>query len=159
MSPSGSGRGAAVWALAGVAALFGSAVLRLGGRGVETMLGGLAPLQWAVLAALTVFMVYTEGVLTFQRRWVPKLIERARVVRRERLWLKLLAPLYGMALVGGPPARNLRAWLGTMAIVGAIIAVRALPDPWRGVVDFAVAAALGWGLVCIARRARDALEG
>ncbi len=157
----GSGRrsAAAAWTLLGVSGLFASAVFRLGGRGVDTILNGLAPVQWAVLAALTFFMVYTEGVLTFQRRWVPKLIDRARAIRDEPILLQLLAPLYGLSLVGGPAKRVLRGWLGTTAIVVAVVAVRALPDPWRGVVDFAVAAALGWGLVCIARQAPRAIRG
>ncbi len=138
--------------------LFASAVVRLGGRGVETILAGLAPLEWTILTVLTLFMVYTEGVLAFQRRWVPKLVGRAREVRRQPILLQLLGPLYGLALVGGPAKRLLRGWIGTAAIVAAILAVRALPDPWRGVVDFAVAAALAWGLVCIARRLPEALS-
>ena len=150
---------AAAWTLVGVSGLFASAVLRLGGRGVETILAGLGPLEWTILTALTLLMVYMEGVLTFQRRWVPKLIDRARAVRGEPFLLQLLAPLYGLSLIGGPAKRVLRGWLGTAAIVGAVLAVRALPDPWRGVVDFAVASALGWGLVCIARRAPEAIRG
>ena len=63
-----------------------------------------------------------------------------------------------MSLVGGPAKRIIRAWLGTAAIVVAVVAVRALPDPWRGVVDFAVAAALGWGLACIVRRAPEVIR-
>ena len=118
---------AAAWTLVGVSGLFASAVLRLGGRGVETILDGLGPLEWTILTALTLFMVYMEGVLTFQRRWVPKLIERARAVRGEPILLQLLAPLYGLSLVGGPAKRVLRGWLGTVAIVGAVLAVRALP--------------------------------
>ena len=119
----GTGAGAALWALVGVAGLFASAVFRLGGRGIDTVLAGLTSFEWAALTALTLFMVYTEGILAFQRKWVPKLIERARAVRRERLWLQLLAPLYGMALVGGPPQRRVRAWLGTLAIVAMTAAL------------------------------------
>lgn len=155
----GSGALAVGWTLVGVAGLFTSAVVRLGGRGVDTILGGLQPLEWVTLTALTFVMVYGEGVLTFQRRWVPKLIDRARSIRREGPVLKLLAPLYGLSLVGAPGKRVLRAWLGTTAIVVAVLLVRALPDPWRGLVDFAVAAALGWGLLCIARRAPEAFRG
>lgn len=149
---------AVLWALAGVAALFGSAVFRLGGRGIETIVGGLAPVQWVALTVLTFVMVYGEGVVALQRRWVPKLIERARALRDERFGLQLLAPLYGLSLVGAPAPRLIRAWLGTGAIVTAILIVRSLPDPWRGIVDFAVAAALGWGLVSIARRAPHAFR-
>lgn len=153
-----SGDIAVLWALAGVAALFGSAVFRLGGRGIETIVHGLAPLQWVALTVLTFVMVYGEGVVALQRRWVPKLIERARALRDERFGLQLLAPLYGLSLVGAPAPRLIRAWLGTTAIVTAILIVRSLPDPWRGIIDFSVAAALGWGLVSIARRAPHAFR-
>jgi hypothetical protein len=152
------GNVAVLWALAGVAALFASAVIRLGGRGIETIVDGLAPIQWAALAVLTFIMVYGEGVVALQGRWVPRLIERARTVRDERFGLQLLAPLYGMSLVGAPASRLLRAWLGTAAIVAAILVVRSLPDPWRGIVDFSVAAALGWGLLSIAVLAPDAFR-
>lgn len=155
---SGTGRAAAAWTLTGVAALFTSAVLRLGSRGVETIFAGLAPAEWAALVGLTIFFVYTEGIMTFQKRWVPKLVDRARGVRTEPWWLKLLAPLYGMSLVGAPAGRVLRAWIGTALIVLAIVLVRSLPEPWRGIVDFAVAAALGWGLVSIALQGGRALR-
>ncbi len=152
------GNMAVLWALAGVAGLFASAVIRLGGRGIETIVGGLAPVQWVALAVLTLVMVYGEGVVALQRRWVPRLIERARALRGERFGLQLLAPLYGLSLVGAPLPRLARAWLGTAAIVTAILIVRSLPDPWRGIVDFSVAAALGWGLISIALRAPRAFR-
>jgi hypothetical protein len=145
--------------LAGVAGLFTSAVLRLGGRGVATITDGLAPAHWAVLVALTAVMVYGEGIKALQRRWVPRLIERARALRTERFWLQLLAPLYGLSLIGAPPARLARAWLGTSAIVTAVIVVRGLPEPWRGIIDFAVASALAWGLISLLVRAPGALRG
>lgn len=153
------GRVAAVWALVGVSGLFGAAVFRLGRRGVDTIVGGLTPTYWGVLLALTCVMVYGEGILALQRRWVPKLIERARAVRGEPLWLQMLGPLYGLSLVGAPPKRVLRAWLGTSAIVAAVLIVRSLPEPWRGIVDFAVASALGWGLLMIVVNAPRAFRG
>lgn len=152
------GRGAAAWALFGVSALFASAVYRLGGRGVHTIFGGLGALQWTALVVLTGVFVYGEGVMALQRKWVPKLIDRARAIRSEPALLQLLGPLYGMALVGGPLKRALRAWLGTLAIVTAIVIVRNFPEPWRGIVDFAVASALAWGLVSIVRSAPKAFE-
>lgn len=150
---------AVAWALVGVSALFSFAVLRLGGRGVRTILEGLAPGQWLVLVLLTFAFVYGEGVISLQRRWVPRLIERARSLRSERPALQFLGPLYGLSLVGAPAKSLLRAWLGTLAIVTAVLTVRTFPDPWRGIVDFAVASALVWGLLSIAWRAPRAFRG
>jgi hypothetical protein len=153
------GRAASLWTLLGVGLLFASAVFRLGLRGLTTIAGGLGPAEWILLALLTVTMVYSEGVMALQRRWVPRLIERARQLRAEpSLVLRLLAPLYGLSLVGAPGGRMLRAWGGTFAIVCAVLLVRALPEPWRGIVDFAVASALAWGLVSIVRCAPGAFR-
>ncbi len=141
------------WTLIGVAALFTSAIYRLGTRGVATIQAGLGWGEWLVLVLLTVAFVYGEGFRALDRRWVPRLVERALLLRDEpRVLMRLVAPLYGLSLVGAARDDLIRGWLLTTAILGAVLIVRALPDPWRGIVDFAVAAALAWGLVAILRR-------
>ena len=124
------------WALLGVALLFSSAIYRLGGRGLDVIRGGgLTPFQW---------------VLFLGRRWVPRVVARACALPGERNpVLKVLAPLYAMSLVGAPRRDTLRAWTVTASIVTAVVVVRTFPEPWRGIVDFAVASALAWSLVLI----------
>jgi len=142
----------------GVSALFSAAIWRLGGRGVTTIQAGLGGFEWVVLVLLTAVFVYGEGYRALDRQWVPGLIRRARALGHAgSAWLRLLGPLYGMALIGVERPRMLRAWAGTVAIVGAVLLVRLFPEPWRGIVDFAVAAALAWGLVGILRRLPAAL--
>lgn len=144
---------APAWAIVGVSTLFAWAVYRLGGRGIAVIREGLGGAEWLALIALTFALVYVEGIRALDRRWVPALMDRVRDLRRERsLTVRLLAPLYGLSLIGLPRARLVRGWLGTSAIVLAIVLVRLLPEPWRGIVDFAVAAALAWGLAAILRR-------
>lgn len=144
---------APAWAVIGVSILFATASYRLGERGVSVIRGGLGGWEWMALAGLTLVFVYGEGFLALDRKWVPGLMRRARELKDERSFLlRLFAPLYGLSLIGAPPARLLLSWLGTLAIVGAVLIIRLLPDPWRGIVDFAVAAALAWGLVAILRR-------
>lgn len=141
-----------LWALLGVATLLGTAVARLGRRGLETVIGGLAPGEWVALLLLTAAFVYGEGVVALQRRWIPRVVDRANALAGEpSVPLRVLAPLYGMSLVGAPIGRVFRAWLGVGAIVVAVSIVRALPEPWRGIVDFSVAAALGWALLVLLR--------
>lgn len=152
------------WALAGVAALFLEAIYNLGRRGIATVQAGLAPLEWAVLLLLTGAFVYGEGVRALQRKWVPRVLGRCAAVARERAWwLRLLAPLYAMGLVGGTAGTRFRASLGVAAVVVAVLVVRSLPEPWRGIIDLAVAAALLWGLVALlhggVRRARRVRQG
>jgi hypothetical protein len=140
------------WGLFGVVALFAYAVLRLGTRGIATVAAGLAGWEWLVLALLTVAFVYIEGVRALQRRWVPWVAGRLQSLRTERCaWYLALAPLYAMALIGAPPRLLAAAWAGAAAIAVAVAAVSRFPDPWRGMVDVAVASALFWAtLVLIA---------
>lgn len=153
------GRAAAVWALTGVGLLFSFAVFRLGRRGLETLQAGLAPAEWAALLALTAAFVVGEGRGALQLRWVPRLVLRARALRDgARLHHRVLAPLYGMSLIGAPALAMAKAWGGTAAIVTAVIVVRMFPEPWRGITDLAVGAALLWGLAAIVVKAPEALR-
>jgi hypothetical protein len=150
---------AAAWTLLGVGGLFGSATYRLGSRGLATIQDGLRGGEWAALILLTVVFVYGEGFRALERRWVPGLVSRADYLRREGgTVLRLLAPLHGLALIGTVGRTRVRAWMGTTAIVLAVLLVRSLPEPWRGIVDFAVASALAWGLVAVLRRAPSTLR-
>jgi hypothetical protein len=139
-----------LWAVVGVAALFARASWQLGQRGVATVAAGLDPLEWFILTALTVAFVYGEGYRALQRKWIPHVFGRIRQLGGERGGVyRLLAPLYAMSLVGAANQAMLRAWLGVAAIVGAVLVVSRLPDPWRGMIDVAVACALVWGLAAI----------
>lgn len=144
---------ATCWALCGVLAIFADAVLALGGRGLQTVRAGLAPMEWVALYVLVALFVYGEGVRALQHRWIPLVLARCIDVARARGLHQLLAPLYAMLLVGAPRRTLARAWLGVAGIVLAVLLVRALPDPWRGIIDLAVAAALAWGLLVLLRGA------
>lgn len=155
----GFGTVATAWALLGPALLFLFAVYRLGQRGLATVQEGLTPREWLILLALTAAFVVGEGVGALQGRWVPRLVERASRLRHEggRVY-RLLAPLYGMSLIGAPAQRVARSWGLTLGIVGMVLIVRAFPEPWRGITDLAVAAALLWGLGAIVARAPEAFR-
>lgn len=147
---------AAAWALAGVALVFLIAVLRLGARGIALIRSGLQPAEWVLLAATTAAFVYGEGVRALQQRYVPFLMRRVRQLggSEPRTLHRVLAPLYALALIGAPRASLVRAWAGMLAILAAVLIVRALPQPWRGTIDFAVAAALAWGLAALLNEGR-----
>lgn len=135
-----------IWAVGGIAALLLRAVLGLGARGLDTLRAGLGPSHAAVLLVLLVLFVYTEGMRALQRKWVPHVIRRtARLRGGSHPVHAALAPLYAMGLVGAPTRELVRSWGGVMAIVVAVLVVRAFPEPWRGIIDLAVAAALAWG--------------
>jgi hypothetical protein len=149
----------AVWALTGIGLLFLFAVFRLGRRGVLTIQQGLSAGQWAVLVALVVIFVYTEGADALQRRWVPRVIARAAELRQGRiLAYQLLAPAFAMSLIGAARRDAVRAWITTNAIVLAVLLVRTFPQPWRGITDLAVACGLAWGLGAIVLQAPRAFR-
>lgn len=149
-APSAAGTAAALWALSGVSILFLFAVYRLGSRGLATLEAGLAPVEWLALVLLVIAFVWGEGRGALQLRWVPRMVRRAGALREEGcVRHRLLAPLYGMSLIAAPAMSLLKAWGGTAAIVTAVILVRSLPEPWRGITDLAVASALLWGLGAI----------
>jgi hypothetical protein len=153
------GAAAAVWALTGVALLFLVAVLRLGKRGLETVQAGLSPGEWVALLLLTLLFLFGEGWGALQRVWVPRLVRRVSLLRNEgRFHYRLLAPLYGMSLIGDSGKCLARAWLGTLAIITAIVVVRTFPEPWRGITDLAVASALVWGLGAVVVTGRRAFR-
>ncbi len=141
------------WAVAGLVLLFLSAVLRLGGRGIATLRAGLTTGEWVVFLVLTAAFVYGEGILGLARRWVPRAVARSAALQTEpRRDLRVLAPLFAMGLVA-PSARGVaRPWAGVTAIIAAVLTVSRLPEPWRGIIDFAVAAALAWGVIAIVRQ-------
>lgn len=144
-----AGDGAVWWGLAGVVLLFATAVFRLGGRGIATVIQGLGPWEWVALVSLTAAFVYGEGVRALQRKYVPWMISRVEELRHEsRAWYRLLAPLHAMALIGAPPRTLVKAWGGSVAIFLAVLIVSRFPEPWRGITDFAVASALAWA-TCI----------
>lgn len=150
---------AAWWAVAGLVLLFGSAVFRLGSRGVDALAQGLSPSQWLLLLALTVLFVWGEGVMALARKWVPRALDRAAALRTDRrLYPKVLAPLHAMGLIGTPWRTALRAWAGVAAVVGAVLLLRLFPQPWRGIVDLAVSAALVTGIIAILVQARTVID-
>ena len=149
----------ALWALVGIGAVFSLAVFRLGSRGIETVRAGLGTVEWVALVALVLLFLVGEGWGALQRKWVPRVVRRAADLRREAaMHHRVLAPLYGMSLIGGDARSRFRAWAGTASIIVAVLVVRSLPDPWRGIVDLAVASALGWGLGAIMLEGRKVFE-
>jgi len=150
---------AVAWSLVGVALILSFAVFRLLSRGLDTVRAGLTPLEWTGLLVLSALFLYGEGVMALQRKWVPRLFERSRQLRSEGNPLLLaLAPLFGMGLIGRSMKTVVRTWLGTAAIVLAVIMVRQFPDPWRGITSFAVSLALAWAVLSIALRSRTPAE-
>jgi hypothetical protein len=146
------------WAVAGVALLFVDAIYRLGLRAIETVAAGLSLRDALVLSLLSAAFVYGEGYRALQLRFAPRVIERAFAIDTRRSHHVLLAPLVVLSLVGAAPRALFRGYLALVLIASAALAVSALPSPWRGIIDGAVALALSWGLAALLLQFRSALR-
>jgi hypothetical protein len=146
------------WAVAGVALLFVDAIYRLGLRAIDTVAARLSARDWFLLLLLSAAFVYGEGYRALQLRFAPRVIERAFAIDRRRSHHVLLAPLVVLSLLGAPPRALFRGYLAVLLIAFAALSVSALPSPWRGIIDGAVALALSWGLVALLLQFRWALR-
>lgn len=131
------------------AILLAEASYRLGERALQTVQEGLSPADWALMLLSVVLFGYGEGYRALHRRFFPHVIARAsELARRDSRGLRdfLSAPLYVVSLVQADKRALLRAWTGVALIVCAVFIVRALPEPYRGIIDAGVAVALAIGL-------------
>lgn len=137
-----------VWAIVGVVALLGRAISRLAVYVAEAVSGGqIGALHVVFAVGWTVFMVWSEGHRGFHRGFSPRVAGRALAMQGERRWYYVvLAPLVAIGFLNSTPGRKLRSGLVMVAVVCAILLVRLLPQPWRGLVDIGVIAGLGWGV-------------
>lgn len=140
----------AFWGIAGVVCLLGSAVWRLSVVASEALASPLDWYHWAVLVAFTLFMAFSEGYRGFQQGFSPRVAARARYLRENpRPHFVLLAPLFCMGYFHATRKRQLISLIVTAAIVGVVLLVKLMPQPWRGIIDVGVVVGLGWGIVSI----------
>lgn len=151
---------AGIWGIVGISLLLTSSV----GRVAQVVVEGLSyPLTWVHLPAAVLwmgFMGYTEGYRGFQLGYSRRVVLRALSLDREtRLMPRILAPLTCMGLIFAPWSRLRVSWFVVLAVVGVVSVVRAIPHPWRAIVDAGVVLGLGWGLVAVWVYSARALAG
>lgn len=135
----------AIWGVVGIIALLTWAIVRLTPYAVAAISEGLSGWQWAVLVAWSLFMVITEGYDGFYRHLAPRIVERAQHIHRSGDMVEIiLAPLYCFGYFRASRKRLLISYTAIVLIIGAIIIVQQVPQPWRGIIDAGVVI----GLVC-----------
>jgi hypothetical protein len=149
----------ALWGLAGVVALLGHAIYRLMPYALELIERTLQPIELAALIGWLAFNAYAEGYRAFHRMFSPRVVARARTLAAAAWPYKLLAPIYCMGLVHATRKRLIVSWTVTLAIVGIVIVVRELAQPWRGIIDAGVVVGLAIGVVSIGYHSVRALAG
>jgi len=150
-----------VWGVGGVALLLVQALVRMTPIALEPFSrGGLGPFELVTYGVWVVVSLYSEGYRGFQRAFVPRVIGRAvYLTRSPRPLHAALAPAFSMALIHARPRRLVVSWSVVTLIAIAVVLVRQLPYPWRGIVDGGVVVGLGWGLVCLCVGFARALGG
>ena len=88
--------------------------------------------------------------MAFQRGYSPRVAARALHLKdNPQLWDVALAPVFCMGLFHATRRRLMTSWIVAVAVILLIIAVRALPPLWRGIVDLGVVVALAWGVAAL----------
>ena len=141
----------ALWGAAGVTAILVAAIVRLTPIALAGYRETLSAGQWAFAGLFCLFMLYTEGYRGFQLRFSPRTAARIRYLRDEPDGLRsILAPLFAMGFFHANRRTKLVAYLLTIAIVGFVIAVQRIGQPWRGIIDSGVVLGLSWGTLSLA---------
>ncbi|HLT35044.1 MAG TPA: hypothetical protein VK034_02140 [Enhygromyxa sp.] len=157
MNPSTAGRrpssasewAIVLWSIGGVLALLVQAIVRLLPRALEPILdGSLDAVAGLAYLASIAGLAYSEGYRGFQQRFSPRVVVRAlHLARHPEPLLVIAAPLHAMALIHATRRRLLGSWSLLLGIIGLIVLVSKLEQPWRGAVDAGVVVGLSWGAV------------
>jgi hypothetical protein len=142
---------AAAWGVLGVLALLGQAIWRLTPMALEPILDRtLSTSQTALYVGWVGFSLYFEGYRAFQRRFSPRVVARVLHLMREPQPLRVaLAPAFCMAFFHASRRTLVVAWATLVMVLGFVLTLRYVPQPWRGIVDGGVVLALAWGAVAI----------
>jgi len=140
----------ALWGLAGVILLIGSAVFRLTPLAVDAFSEQWSWYHWVSFLGVLFFMAYVEGYRAFQQGFSPRVAARARHLRDNPTLLHaVLAPLFCMAYFHAQRKRQITSLSVTAGIIILVLLVRLLSQPWRGIIDGGVVVGLAWGLVSL----------
>lgn len=136
-----------VWGVGGFTLLLLVAIVRLSVFALDSLALPWHAGHWAALVINLLFMAWCEGYRGFQCSYSPRLAARAHHLLRHatpaQTWF---APLVCMGFMSAPRRRMLGAWLLTLAIIVIVLIYRALPQPWRGILDAGVVVGLLWGV-------------
>jgi hypothetical protein len=148
------------WGLGGVAVFLGQGITRLAGRSLEAIDAGLTTTQWIAMILWIAFMAHAEGLRGFHRRFSPRVVARAIALGEHATPLRIaLAPAFCMSYFHATRRGLVVAWSVSLGIIGLVMVVSQLSQPWRGIVDAGVVVGLAIGEVSLLWYALRALRG
>ena len=140
----------ALWGIAGVTLLLGSAVYRLTPLAIDAFSYRFLWYHGVTLAVIIAIMAYAEGYHGFQQGFSPRVAARARYLRDHPLpILAILAPFFCMGYFHATKKRKITSISLTAGIVVLVLLVRLVSQPWRGIIDAGVVIGLIWGIVSL----------
>jgi hypothetical protein len=144
---------AALWGVVGVILLLANGVHRVLPHALEPLHSAqfLPWWQLALYLGSIAFNAYMEGYRGFHLRVAPRVVQRAHELsERDNVYDTVLAPLYCASFYGAPVRTLVVRYLLLTLIVGVIVGMHYVPQPWRGIVDAGVVVGLGMGAASIA---------
>mgnify|MGYP001269411197 FL=1 len=141
----------ATWGVVCVLALLGNALYRLTPLAIEPWVEGQMSLwQKAVFVVWAVINAYTEGYRGFHQRFSPRVVGRAFHLGENPRPLDVVFALpFVMSLYHAQKRQRMISWTFIVVLTLVILAVRALPQPWRGIIDGGVVVGLGLGALSV----------
>lgn len=135
------------WGVGGIALLLAWALYRLLPHALASLSYQWEWWQWVCVGLWCVFMLISEGYDGFQKRLVPRIYERAHMLRQEgRIIERVLAPAFCLNYLHAPRRRMIVAYTALALIICAVAVVHSLPQPLRGMIDWGVVMGLTYGL-------------
>lgn len=130
--------------------LLGYAVFRLTPPTIDAFSHQFTWVHWAALVLNTAVVVYVKGYRGFHRGFSPRVVARAGYITRHPTVVRVLAgPVYCMGYFHIVRKKQIVTIVMTAAMVGFILLVRTLSQPWRGIIDAGIVLALAWGFASI----------
>ncbi len=136
-----------IWALGGFLTLLTVAIYRLSLVSIEAFRSPLSPLHYFTLVSNLLFMLYFEGYKGFHQNFSPRFAARLPLLQQAGVILR--APLFCMGYFASTAQEKRRAYFLTLGIVILVLIVRTIPQPWRGIIDSGVCAALLCGILSV----------
>jgi membrane-bound ClpP family serine protease len=141
---------AGLWGVAGVVAILVKAIIQLTPVALSAYDHPFTTLHRIALVVWVAFMVYSEGYRAFHKAFSPRVVSRAQYLAAHPRPLHVaFAPLYCMGLFHATKKRLIVSWSVTLGVVGIVLLVRELDQPWRGIVDGGVILGLSAGTLSI----------
>ncbi|MBO6939436.1 MAG: hypothetical protein JJ863_30985 [Deltaproteobacteria bacterium] len=141
----------ATWGVLWVLALLANALYRLTPLALEPWLdGSMSAWQMGLYVGWAIINAYTEGWRGFHLRFSPRVVGRAFYLSRNPRPVDFIFALpFVMSLYHAQRRQKIVSYTFIVVLTAVILAVRALPQPWRGIIDGGVVVGLGLGALSI----------